>query len=94
VDPSNPAHMVTNFVPGVSPPFDVLDTDYINYSCAHSCLSIVGIKTEFVYVYGRNRTLAKKYVDHCRTLFQSFGLDISELVDSNQTNCQTHVHDL
>nr|XP_027216267.1 apolipoprotein D-like [Penaeus vannamei] len=92
VDPENPAHMVTDFVPRsippVKPPFDILDTDYANYACVHSCISVVGFKTEFIFVYARNRTLETKLVEHCRKLFESNGLSTTNLVDVPQSNCE------
>ncbi|XP_047501014.1 apolipoprotein D-like [Penaeus chinensis] len=87
-DPQNPAHMVTDFVPGVKPPFDILDTDYTNYACVHSCISVVGFKTEFVFIYARNRTLESKLVEHCRKLFESNGITTTNLVDVPQSNCE------
>lgn len=90
VDHLNAAHMVTDFVPGISPPFDIVDTDYETYSCAHSCVSIVGIKTEFVFIYSRNRTLDVSVVQHCRQIFEKYGIDTSELVDIAQNNCHDH----
>nr|XP_045616430.1 crustacyanin-A2 subunit-like [Procambarus clarkii] len=90
VDPQNPAHMITNFVPGgivnhprVQPPFDIVDTDYLTFSCAHSCLSVVGIKTEFVFVYARNRSLSQDIIQHCRAIFKgALLLDIAVVVVS------------
>ncbi|XP_042239148.1 apolipoprotein D-like [Homarus americanus] len=93
VDPQNPAHMVTDFVPGVEPPFDIVDTDYKTFSCAHSCLSIVGIKTEFVFIYSRNRTLRSNSTQHCLSIFESYGIDLSSLVNTPQRNCHSR-HDL
>ncbi|XP_042885345.1 apolipoprotein D-like [Penaeus japonicus] len=87
IDPQNPAHMVTDFVPGVQPPFDIVDTDYTNYACVHSCISVVGFKTEFVFIYARNRTLDTKFVEHCRKLFESNGIDTAKLEDVPQKNC-------
>ncbi|XP_071518773.1 crustacyanin-A2 subunit-like isoform X2 [Panulirus ornatus] len=71
VQPDNPAHMVTDFVMGIDPPFDIVDTDYVTFSCAHSCVSIMGIKTEFVFIYSRNRTLDTVNVEHCHKIFKA-----------------------
>ncbi|XP_069165995.1 crustacyanin-A1 subunit [Procambarus clarkii] len=90
VDPQNPAHMITNFVPGVQPPFDIVDTDYLTFSCAHSCLSVVGIKTEFVFVYARNRSLSQDIIQHCRAIFKSYDIDVSTLVSTPQDGCHEH----
>ncbi|XP_064116301.1 apolipoprotein D-like [Macrobrachium nipponense] len=90
IDPKNPAHMTTDFVPGISPPYDIVDTDYDTFSCIHSCVSIMGMKTEFVFIYSRNRTLNPESVKHCRSIFESYGIDTSGLVDVVQTNCHDH----
>nr|XP_053634803.1 crustacyanin-A2 subunit-like [Cherax quadricarinatus] len=90
VDPENPAHMRSNFVLGVDPPFDVIDTDYQSFSCTHSCISIGGIKTEFVFIYSRNRTLNEDKIKHCHSIFESYGINVSTLVNTPQEDCHDH----
>ncbi|CAL4150676.1 unnamed protein product [Meganyctiphanes norvegica] len=84
----NPARMMTNFIPGFSPPYEVLDTDYSSYACVHSCLSFGPITNDFVFVYSRKRTLSPAAVNHCKSLFSRYkGVNVSALKNTPQGNC-------
>ncbi|CAL4173580.1 unnamed protein product [Meganyctiphanes norvegica] len=88
----NPARMFTTvrtFLMTVNPPYEVLDTDYDNYACVHSCLSFGIFGTnDYLWIYSRKRTLEKSMVEACRTLFSKYrGTDISILKDTPQIGC-------
>ncbi|CAL4215700.1 unnamed protein product [Meganyctiphanes norvegica] len=82
------ARMLTEFMQGITPPYQVLDTDYTSYACIHSCLAFGPIKNEFVWVYSRERTLEEAKVSKCRTIFSQYeSVDIQALTNTPQDNC-------
>jgi len=88
----NPARMFTSirtFLMTVTPPYEVLDTDYESYSCVHSCLSFGIFGTnDYLWIYSRSRTLEKSKVENCRTIFSKYrGTDISILKNTPQVGC-------
>jgi len=83
------ARMLTEFMEGITPPYQVLDTDYTSYACIHSCLAFGPIKNEFVWVYSRQRTLEEAKVTKCRNIFAQYeSVDIQNLINTPQEGCK------
>jgi len=86
---NNPAKMLTDFIPGFSPPYEVLATDYRSYACVHSCLSVGPVTNDFVFIYSRKRTLSQDKINGCRNLFSKYrGVNIRALKNTPQANCR------
>merc|ERR1712042_351619 len=83
---SNPARMITDFIPGFSPPYEVLATDYTTYACVHSCLTVGPVTNDFVFIYSRRRTLSQDIIKGCRQLFARYqGVNLGKLRNTPQT---------
>jgi len=85
---NNPARMITDFVPGLSPPYEVLDTDYRTYACVHSCLTVGPVTNNFVFIYSRRRRLSQEKINYCKNLFARYqGTKVSQLRPSQSGRC-------
>jgi len=86
---SNPARMITDFIPRLSPPFEVLSTDYTTYACVHSCLSVGPVTNDFVFILSRRRTLSQDIINGCRSLFGRYkGVNLAKLKNTPQSGCR------
>ncbi|CAL4085266.1 unnamed protein product [Meganyctiphanes norvegica] len=65
-------------------PYEVLETDYINYSCVYSCLSYGIFKAEFMWVFSRTAELSSKYLEKCDLVFKKFDRDTSSMTNTKQ----------
>lgn len=81
----NPARMITNFVPGINPPYEVLSTDYTSYACVHSCVSLGPVMNDFVFIYSREKTLDERKIELCRSIFSKYDTtNVDDLISTPQ----------
>ncbi|XP_071549386.1 apolipoprotein D-like isoform X2 [Panulirus ornatus] len=73
------------FVPPV--PYHIVYTDYRNVSCVYSCLGILGIKAELLWVLSRSLPLPHSHLQHCLNIFASQGLNTTKLLQVEQEDC-------
>lgn len=81
---SHPGDMVVD-APGVpSAPFQVLETDYRNYSCVYSCLGYGFFKVEFTWVFSRTPELSSEDKKRCISAFDKYKIDVSSMKNIKQ----------
>ncbi|CAF1097004.1 unnamed protein product [Didymodactylos carnosus] len=86
-DPKVPAAFVVQFNSGIKGDYNVISTDYINYSLVYACESILGLKVEFIWILSREKTLSDSIINELQTILKNFGADISQLKPTVQKNC-------
>ncbi|KAK7078902.1 hypothetical protein SK128_015572, partial [Halocaridina rubra] len=67
-----------------SAPYQILATDYENYACVHSCLSFMGFRAAFSWIYTRKPNTDHTYVVLCRDYFAEKGVDPNPLKPMKQ----------
>ncbi|KAG7169948.1 uncharacterized protein LOC121865160 [Homarus americanus] len=69
-------------------PYQVVTTDYINYSCVYSCLEYFGFRAEFMWLLGRKPSLSANDGMKCYDYFTSIGVDHTKMKQTTQEqNC-------
>ncbi|XP_076028822.1 crustacyanin-C1 subunit-like isoform X2 [Oratosquilla oratoria] len=82
--PPDPAHMTVIATGVPEAPYQITDTDYVNYACVYSCMEYVGFRAEFAWVFSRKPQLEEKYIERCRTNLQEKGVDPDKMVEVRQ----------
>ncbi|KAK7076028.1 hypothetical protein SK128_019149 [Halocaridina rubra] len=80
-DPPNPAHMTVSGPDVPLSPYEVIATDYVTYSCVHSCLDYFGFKAEFFWVFSRTPALHQEYVTLCHDALTNMGADPTKMMN-------------
>ncbi|XP_068223697.1 apolipoprotein D-like [Palaemon carinicauda] len=80
-EPPHPAYMTVIAAGVPESPYEIVSTDYVTYSCIHSCLEYFGFKAEFFWVLGRTPHISQDSVAHCHQALTEFGANTSKLVD-------------
>ncbi|CAL4068200.1 unnamed protein product [Meganyctiphanes norvegica] len=74
---NDPAHMTVTADGVPEAPYQIIDTDYHNYACVYSCMSFVGFKAEFSWVFSRAPVLAQEFIDKCHNKLTEMSVDPS-----------------
>lgn len=83
-EPPHPAYMTVIAAGVPESPYEIVSTDYVTFSCVHSCLEYFGFKAEFLWILGRTPHLPQEYITHCREALAEFGVDPAKLIDIPQ----------
>ncbi|XP_064105566.1 apolipoprotein D-like [Macrobrachium nipponense] len=83
-EPPHPAYMTVIAAGVPESPYEIVSTDYVTFSCVHSCLEYFGFKAEFLWVLGRTPHIPREYITHCREALAEFGVDPDKLIDIPQ----------
>jgi len=88
-DTTAPAELKVRFAAGTPyGKYNVIDTDYDNYTLIYSCESILGVAhIEFAWILARNRTLDQVTTDRLMAELKGHGVDVTKFHTSDQTNC-------
>ncbi|XP_042856885.1 crustacyanin-C1 subunit-like [Penaeus japonicus] len=66
-------------------PFVILDTDYENFACIHSCVDFnQGYFTDFAFIFSRSPSMSAQHLKQCETAFKNVGFDNSRFVKTVQ----------
>ncbi|XP_063598316.1 crustacyanin-A2 subunit-like [Penaeus indicus] len=71
------AHMLIDFPSAIAAPYEVIETDYENYSCVYSCIDTDKYKSEFGFVFSRTPQNSGLAIDRCASVFRRNGVDFS-----------------
>ncbi|CAF0997621.1 unnamed protein product [Didymodactylos carnosus] len=75
-DPKEPAAFIVEFTTG---DYNVITTNYKDYSLVYACEEVFGIKADFIWILSRKKTLPDSIVNELKTILKNFGIDISSL---------------
>merc|ERR1712142_477168 len=76
---NDPAHLTVTAEGVPEAPYQIIDTDYHNYACVYSCMSFVGFKAEFSWVFGRAPVLAQEFIDKCNDKLTEMNVDPTQM---------------
>ncbi|XP_071551623.1 crustacyanin-A2 subunit-like [Panulirus ornatus] len=71
------AHMLIDAPSVFASPYEVIETDYENYSCVYSCITTDNYKSEFGFVYSRFPKAEGPALQKCASVFAKNGVDFS-----------------
>lgn len=64
--------------------YDIIDTDYLSYTCAYSCMGLFGLKFELMWIMTREPTFSERIKDLCFNAFHKLGINVNTLKIVNQ----------
>lgn len=82
---NEPSKFIVTFQLGISKltsEYLVLDTDYINYSLVYSCTVAKGVKYDFAWILGRQRSLNVETITYLANKLTSYGIDKNNFIKS------------
>ncbi|XP_063600406.1 crustacyanin-C1 subunit-like [Penaeus indicus] len=66
-------------------PFVILDTDYDNFACIHSCVDVSqGYFADFAFIFSRTPSMSDKHLKRCEAAFRDIAVDTSRFVKTVQ----------
>ncbi|XP_037800115.1 crustacyanin-C1 subunit-like [Penaeus monodon] len=66
-------------------PFVIVDTDYENFACIHSCVDFSrGYFADFAFIFSRSPSMSDQHMRRCETAFRNIGLDTSRFTKTVQ----------
>ncbi|XP_068226336.1 crustacyanin-A2 subunit-like [Palaemon carinicauda] len=80
------SHMLIDFPTVMGYPYEVIDTDYVTYSCVYSCVDWNAYKTEFAFVFSRTPENNGPATAKCKSVFTKRGIDFSTFVPVPHTD--------
>lgn len=88
-DPNHPAVLNVQFNPAIPPAqYKVIETDYESYSLVFSCEDVGGfIDFQFAWILSKKLTLPEELVNRLKQKLQSYQVDVSAFIVSDQNNC-------
>ncbi|XP_042857226.1 crustacyanin-C1 subunit-like [Penaeus japonicus] len=65
-------------------PFVILDTDYENFACIHSCVDVKDYFADFAFIFSRSPTMSDQHMRRCEAAFRNIGFDFSRFAKTAQ----------
>ncbi|XP_047486092.1 crustacyanin-A2 subunit-like [Penaeus chinensis] len=79
--PANPAHMTVIMDGMPESPYEVISTDYTNYSCVYSCLEYFGFRAEFFWLFSRTPWVSSWALETCQQDLEDMGIDSTKMIE-------------
>ncbi|XP_042889174.1 crustacyanin-A2 subunit-like [Penaeus japonicus] len=71
-----------------SAPYKIVGTDYVNYACVYSCMSFMGFRAAFSWIFTRTPNPDHAYLALCRDVMAQAGIDPTSMQPIKQgKNC-------
>ncbi|XP_076065061.1 crustacyanin-C1 subunit-like [Oratosquilla oratoria] len=84
-NPFGEPHLTIDVDDSFAAPLVILDTDYNNYACLHSCIDYnFGYKSEFSLIYVRSPNTDDRYAQRCLSVFKEIGVEASQFQVTTQ----------
>ncbi|XP_027230096.2 crustacyanin-A1 subunit [Penaeus vannamei] len=92
--PLGEANLSIDYEESFMAPFVILDTDYDNFACIHSCIDFSqGYLADFAFIFSRSPSMSDKHLKRCETAFRNIGLDTSRFTKTVQGHsCRYETH--
>ncbi|XP_071551629.1 crustacyanin-C1 subunit-like [Panulirus ornatus] len=84
-NPFGEPHLTIDYDNTFAAPYVILDTDYDNYACIHSCIDFnFGYHSDFAFIFSRSPSLSDSHVKRCEDAFKNINFDTSRFVKTYQ----------